>query len=83
MYTVETPPPSHADVTAFHTSRKPIIDRGVAAGKEGELRLVRRTDATDSTSGDIEIFHAGAWGAFCETSSSTVTTKVRGVHKPA
>lgn len=37
----------------------------VHAGDEGEIRLQERTDNGSRTEGVLEIFHAGAWGTFC------------------
>lgn len=39
------------------------------------MRLVDRTKAEGSTSGVLELFHAGAWGTFCEESRFTTETQ--------
>ena len=49
------------------------------AGTEGAIRLadVRKDASINSTSGVLEIFHAGAWGTFCDGDFGTGYSYVR------
>lgn len=38
----------------------------MCAGQEGALRLVGGEVTDDTAFGVIQIFHAGAWGTFCD-----------------